>query len=547
MTQKWTQRYQKAEDFLGSLKFAVIIILCFTSFMIAGTFVESYYGTEFAGRLIYKTWPFMTIQGLMFLSILFAAFRRLPPKKRLYGFYTIHSGLIIIGIGSVATYIAGIDGSIFLPPNTPNREITLSNDVFRMQMPDSGRVIIKKLPNTVFSSVLDVSHEDLKLLDYYPYADKEFHWADSEETYPAEQSVHSGRYIVSNPNVSQDFTLSLHPEAQEFESSLTMGLLTVHYLPETLAPCFNKSPASKVVLWDSRTNTCFIPEDRKASVQTSKTGNRFFVIKDGSRLLSFFPEVSPWPLDEKFQNVQNSPIRAFAQKLFEKRPNLFLFGKNASYYDKNEKKWISKDLEQGKPIDLPWMGFELTLLEHQAKKVPTYVPIPVLPIQKKGQLIHGTDRALLVQIQNKKYWVTNNRPIALMVDGKRVQLYVTKETLTLPFEFVLTKFKMDKDPGTNNPASYESFVRLFSDKGPTDYHVYMNNPLKYNGFTFYQASYSQDDNGNYSSTLSANVDPGRAIKYFGSLMLIFGAIWHYQLNFSKKTQKKKLELFGESV
>lgn len=547
MTPNWAIRYQKIEDFLGSLKFAVIIILAFTTFMIAGTFVESYYGTEFANRLIYKTWPFMLIQGMMFLSILFAAFRRLPPKKRLYGFYTIHSGLITIGIGSVATYIAGIDGSIFLPPNTPNREITLSNDIFRMQMPDSGRVVIKKLPNTAFKSVLDVSHEDLKLLDYYPYADKEFRWVDSEDTYPENQSIHSGRYLIANPNVSQDFTLSLHPEAQEFESSLTMGLLTVHYLPESLAPCFKKSPASKVVLWDSRSNKCFTPEDRQSKIQTSKTGNRFFAIKDGSRLLSFFPEVSPWPLDEKLQTVQNSPIRAFGQKLFEERPNLFLFGKSASFFDKEEKKWTSIDLATGRPENLPWMGFELTLLEHQERKVPTFVPVSVLPIQKNGQLIHGTDRALLVQIQNKKYWVTNNRPIALMVDGKRVQLYVTKETLTLPFEFVLTKFKMDKDPGTNNPASYESFVRLFSDKGPTDYHVYMNNPLKYEGFTFYQASYSQDNNGNYSSTLSANVDPGRAIKYFGSLMLILGAIWHYQLNFSKKTQKKNTELFGANV
>ncbi|MFZ8933021.1 MAG: hypothetical protein ACO2ZP_03900, partial [Bacteriovoracaceae bacterium] len=54
--------YNKVENTFGSLKFAVIIIMVFTIFMIVGTFAESYYGTEFANRLIYKKWPFMLIQ-----------------------------------------------------------------------------------------------------------------------------------------------------------------------------------------------------------------------------------------------------------------------------------------------------------------------------------------------------------------------------------------------------------------------------------------------------------------------------------------------------
>jgi hypothetical protein len=89
---------------------------------------------------------------------------------------------------------------------------------------------------------------------------------------------------------------------------------------------------------------------------------------------------------------------------------------------------------------------------------------------------------------------------------------------------------MDKDPGTNNPASYESFVRLHEEAGPSDHHVFMNNPLKTQGFTFYQASYSELAQGQYSSTFSANVDQGRPIKYLGSLLLVFGAFAHYLLN-----------------
>jgi hypothetical protein len=74
--------------------------------------MESYHGAEFAGRLVYKSWWFMLIEFGMFISIFMATVVRLPIKKRLYGFYVIHTGLIILFIGSFFTYINGIDGSI---------------------------------------------------------------------------------------------------------------------------------------------------------------------------------------------------------------------------------------------------------------------------------------------------------------------------------------------------------------------------------------------------------------------------------------------------
>ena len=64
----------------------------------------------------------------------------------------------------------------------------------------------------------------------------------------------------------------------------------------------------------------------------------------------------------------------------------------------------------------------------------------------------------------------------------------------------------------------------------------MNNPLKYDGLTFYQASYFEAAKDTYGSVLSVNLDPGRPIKYLGSLLLVLGAIWHFYLR-RKKTKK----------
>ena len=60
----------------------------------------------------------------------------------------------------------------------------------------------------------------------------------------------------------------------------------------------------------------------------------------------------------------------------------------------------------------------------------------------------------------------------------------------------------------------------------------MNNPLKYDGFTFYQASYFKVGE-QHGSVLSANIDPGRPFKYLGSILLVLGSLWHYYLRRKK--------------
>ncbi len=532
--------YQRLEKTLGGLKFAVILILLFSAMMVLGTFMESYYGTDFASRLVYKRAPFMFLQFLMLISIVFAVFLRLPPKKRLKGFYTIHTGLVIIWIGAFITWYAGVDGAIQLFPNEPARTIILNDDLLRIRFPGEDKVVTKKLPYTAFETSIDESYEELTFGRYYPYAEFTQEWRESNLPTEGEQRI-SSEYIISNPNVTQKFTLSLHPDAIDFESSLSMGLLNINYLPTALAPCFALNNESRVIIWDSTENRCQTLEDLKLDIQKTSQGNRFFVLKENDVALAFFPDVSPWPMDSEFKVMTGHRYRVFSKSLFEEKPHLFLFGKTATYFDKDLGQWTSQNFADiGSKINLPWMGFELTLSNHSSTKYPVKVPYYTLPIQKNGALIKGAAKALEVTVRGETYWVTDTQPLGLMIDARRVQIEIGKESLTLPFEFVLTRFKMDTDPGTNNPASYESFVKLFTKDGPENHHIFMNNPLKFAGFTFYQASYTPLQNGAYASTLSANVDQGRALKYFGSLLVVLGAIWHYFLNRSRFKKRETL-------
>jgi hypothetical protein len=516
---KFLEYYKWFEKTLGGLKFGISIILIFTAFLIWGTFVESYSGADYANRLVYKSVPFITVQCLMFLSILFATLLRLPPKVRLYGFYTLHLGLLLIFIGSFVTYWVGIDGSISLEPNTTAKDINLNDDAFIIQDVENQNEIIFNLPYSAFAKDINQKYDVFTLKDYYPFAALQMDFLKSPKELRGQDQ--SSEYDLKNENVGQKFLLSLNPEA-DAQSTLTLGPLSIHYMPQGLSDCFKKQ--SVYVIWNALNNHCDVP------TSINKKKNNFITYHSMGETINFSPDTSPLPLKANNEFDEKSYWRVFSKKLFEEKPHLFLFGESAAFFEKETKTWKVLSLTLNQSITLPWMGFQLKLTKHYPNQYPVNIPIFEKPLQDNGNLIKGKLKAVKVQIENKDIWVTSEKPTSLLVSGKKYHLILGKKKISLPFEMILKNFKMDFDPGTNNPASYESFINMFSGTQTESAHIFMNNPLKKNGFTFYQASYFQMNNEQYGSVLSVNYDPGRPIKYFGSFLLVFGTIWYYFSN-----------------
>jgi|GEM_PF-406767 len=534
------------EKQLGGLKIAVIVIGFFVLFMILGTVIESYQGTEFANRIVYKRWYFILVQFLMFLSVIYAMFLRLPFKKRLAGFYVVHIGLILVGIGSVFTYIAGIDGQITLLPNTPAREVVLSDDIAIITYPQSNESVLYRLPYKTGEISINESFRDVTLKNFLPFAEKVLTWRAPQMA--TETNSPSSFYKLSNPNVSQDLLFSLHPEASDLPTTQNLGPLSVHYFPEELGPCFNKIGESKILVWDTKAKICFSPEEQKINIQKTKTGKRFLAIKRGLEYHSFFPDFSPFPLDKDLNFAKDSPLRAISLNLFEGQRHLFLMGPIMAYF--HDGAWYSENLQNGTgKADLPWMGFELELIKHSIDLIPFYLPQSVTPIQQNGSLIKGNERALSFEVAGQTYWATQNSPVKLTLsNGQTLEVQLNKETLRLPYELVLSQFKMETDPGTQTPASYESFVKLFDGETIGNHHIFMNNPLKYEGLTFYQASYFPlENNSGHGSVLSVNMDPGRSTKYAGSLFVVLGAIWHFGFKNRKSSKNKNKQGIKEEA
>ena len=520
---------------LGHVKFAVTIILLFAASLTYGTFMESYHGTDYANRLVYKSLPFMALQLCMFLSILTATLQRLPMKRHLYGFYVLHLGLLILFLGSFITYQAGVDGNLTLAPNTPARQVSLSRDQLTLQFPVEQKEVTLDLPYSHGEHRVDFEWEGgIKVLSVIPFADDVVTWL--EDKMADTTRLHSSEYRIKNDNFGETFIMSLHP-GSEFESTTQLGPLSVHYMPEVLSDCFSKPSYDSLLIWDAQGGRCFAPNEKDLSRQKSTKGQTLLTLKDGQQILRFLPDLSPLPVDDKMQIVMQSSYRIFSRKLFQEKPHLFLFGKSVGFYDRDEKKWQVIPFKGSAAVGLPWMGFEITLTGHHPSHYPVRIPTSVTPIQDNNELIKGRLKAVEVDVSGTRFWVTNERLMSADGPNGKVIFSLGRQALNLPFEITLDQFKMDTDPGTNNPASYESFVTLFKgNEGASKHHVFMNNPMKHDAFTFYQASYFQTQQGPYGSVFSVNYDPGRPWKYLGSLLLVLGSIWHF--GFARRPQRK---------
>jgi len=539
------------EKIVGNFKFAITLILIFIVFLIAGTLIESLYGREFAGKLIYKSSFFFILQFLFFLSIFVATLVRLPPVKRLYGFYTLHSGLLLLLAGPFVTYFSGVDGMIALSPNTPTNVLELSEYLLEITNEQKQRFLFP-LPSTVFEGKPSFNfseHPELNALTpltYLPFAEKKLRWQKEKNSSSALSSslkLFSGEFLLKNPQAQQKFIVSNHPKAQEFLRPQSLGPLTLEYWGEGLHSCLQKHtqfPQEFLFIVNESTQECFRLNELETKQALTQKKTPFVVLKNQQKIYVFFPDQSPLAYNEDLTPAPESPFKILNFQEIAKSPMVLLFQEEAAFFDKKESSWKFSKYTLQQSILLPWMGLELIPLRLEKELYPKKEPSYLLPRYENGQQVTGNLKAIKFQHNKEEFWVTSEDEQWISLGEKPLKLTITPRVLLLPFALTLDEFILKKNPGTNTPASFESFVLLQDKKGKEEKaHIYMNNPLKKDGLTFYQSSYFQQQEGTYGSVLSVNRDPGRWIKYLGSILLVFGSALHFWINRKTKTFFKR--------
>lgn len=187
---------------------------------------------------------------------------------------------------------------------------------------------------------------------------------------------------------------------------------------------------------------------------------------------------------------------------------------------KNKEIVMSEILSEGQNIQTPWMGMKIFLGSVRAQATERIVARPI-NVEKSSEL---PPSAILISTSgnpSEEFWIAEGEQKQTQIGGKNAVVYFGRQSIELPFELKLEKFSKIDYPGTTTPMSYESLVQI--GKTGVTQKISMNEPLKLEGYTIYQASYSITPEQTYS-IFSVNRDPGRSLKYIGSLILGLGII-----------------------
>lgn len=113
----------------------------------------------------------------------------------------------------------------------------------------------------------------------------------------------------------------------------------------------------------------------------------------------------------------------------------------------------------------------------------------------------------------------------LSLGGDRYALGMRYKRTYLPFTVTLLDFNHDRYPGTNIPSNFSSRVHIQHLNGEEkDVMIFMNNPLRYEGFTFFQASFAKQDT---ASMFQVVRNPGWLLPYIACTLVTIGLVWQF--------------------
>jgi hypothetical protein len=173
--------------------------------------------------------------------------------------------------------------------------------------------------------------------------------------------------------------------------------------------------------------------------------------------------------------------------------------------------------------------FSVVIEKHlpHARQDVSFLPVELAP----GEAAKS-EAAAWVEVrtgnQSRRVWLRRNDDRhgfrRIVTDAGPVALAFTYDQIPLGFQLELQEFRHELNPGRVGNAAFASRVRVIGAAEAVDEQreISMNKPLVHGKFTFYQSSFQREANGMNASILTVAYDPGRFLKYLGSLMICGG-------------------------
>ncbi|MDO4551141.1 MAG: hypothetical protein Q4C96_07815 [Planctomycetia bacterium] len=119
---------------IGSMYFAVTLIILLSLIMGWATFVDKDYGSDASMFAIYSSWWFITLFSFLGLSVIASTILRFPWKKYQIGFLVTHLGIIILLAGCSLTLLRGKSAMLGIWEGHHNHIAVSDNSILVLQI-----------------------------------------------------------------------------------------------------------------------------------------------------------------------------------------------------------------------------------------------------------------------------------------------------------------------------------------------------------------------------------------------------------------------------
>ena len=208
-------------------------------------------------------------------------------------------------------------------------------------------------------------------------------------------------------------------------------------------------------------------------------------------------------------------------------------------------------LAKGNKIDLPVDGLRMVINDYYPNCAlispsqlphPGYPHLPISPMAVAVQLdktykqnernLPAADFSIFQKDQLIGTWrlaAGFPRPINFQVGNKSYQAVLRPKRFYKPFAIKLVQFRHDRYAGTDIAKNFSSRIRLLDPSRHEDREslIFMNNPLRYRGFTFYQAGF---DNNDQTTVLQVARNPSWLVPYISCALIVAGLLVQFGMH-----------------
>ena len=208
-------------------------------------------------------------------------------------------------------------------------------------------------------------------------------------------------------------------------------------------------------------------------------------------------------------------------------------------------------LYRGNRIELPVDSLEVVIQEYYPNAAlvsPTQLPSPGYP--------HLSVGPMAVAVQMEKTYKENERnqpaasvsilqhgnsigtwslaagfprPLSFQAAGKTFQIVLRPKRFYKPFAIQLLQFRHDRYAGTDIAKNFSSRIKLTDPAKHEDREslIFMNNPLRYRGYTFFQAGF---DNNDTTTVLQVAQNPSWLVPYISCALIVLGMLLQFGMH-----------------